>query len=179
MGLWLPYKAPQRLGRLRGVSLPVTFPGSLAGCVIDDTASPAERFRERCQPRRIALRLAPAVGSGLIKCGHPATGNDLPGIVHAKIARPGRIIIVGDVHGCLDEFKVRWHHLLSHALGLVLSEARTVLGYQLQVSYVRLSNSVLVRILPSDSCAISADSLVTSTCVDGSHPPGSCMLSLL
>lgn len=114
-------------------------PWQSCGLRIDDPASPVGRSRARCQPRQIALRLAPAVGSGLIKGGHSATGNDLPGTVHAKVARPGRIIIVGDVHGCLDEFQVRWHRLLSHAqraLGSALSEARVVLGHQVQVSHV-------------------------------------------
>jgi hypothetical protein len=33
-------------------------------------------------------------------------GNSLPDIVHAKATPPGRIIVVGDVHGCLEELQV-------------------------------------------------------------------------
>lgn len=33
-------------------------------------------------------------------------GNPLPPVVHAKADPKGRIIVVGDVHGCLHELKV-------------------------------------------------------------------------
>jgi hypothetical protein len=41
-------------------------------------------------------------------CAHRASGNPLPAILHKVIRKsdlgPGRLIIVGDVHGCLNEF---------------------------------------------------------------------------
>ena len=33
-------------------------------------------------------------------------GNSLPPVVHARAAAAGRIVCIGDIHGCLDDFKV-------------------------------------------------------------------------
>lgn len=38
-------------------------------------------------------------------------GNSLPDIVHAKATPPGRIIVVGDVHGCLEELQALLTHV--------------------------------------------------------------------
>jgi hypothetical protein len=37
---------------------------------------------------------------------HLCAGNSLPPVVHARAAAAGRIVCIGDIHGCLDEFKV-------------------------------------------------------------------------
>ena len=43
---------------------------------------------------------------------HLCAGNSLPPVVHARAAAAGRIVCIGDIHGCLHEFRVprykRW-----------------------------------------------------------------------
>ena len=99
-------------------------------------------------------------------CGHSATGNDLPGTVHAKVAAQGRIIIVGDVHGCLDEFQVRVAPLdrpLSHSQCSWAGAARCE-SNAWPSGTGAMCDSILVRgsagqIFFKFSCAISAGSL--------------------
>jgi hypothetical protein len=71
-------------------------------------AEPPRRASPRCSA---VFTLLAAIGLSWQSCTtctrlHLCAGNPVPSVVHAQAAARGRIICIGDIHGCLEEFRV-------------------------------------------------------------------------